>query len=334
MNSNSIISIAPMMDWTDRHYRYFMRLITRHTVLYTEMVTTAALLHADNSDRFLAYATEEHPIVLQLGGSNPSDLATCAKRAEQHGFDAVNLNVGCPSDRVQSGRFGACLMKEPALVADCVKAMKDAVTIPITVKTRLGVDDHDSEAELISFIEQVVAAGCDELILHARKAWLKGLSPKDNRTIPPLDYERVVRMKQHFPDVNIQLNGGITDVNAIKAAHPSLDGFMLGREAYHNPYCLAEVDRDIYGDDHPIPSREAIVEAYLPYLEQQLAQGIRLSNITRHILGLFQGEPGAKYWRRSLSDHAHKPDAGLATVQAALTARNDAICTDSLDTLR
>lgn len=329
MNSGTpIIAIAPMMDWTDRHYRYFMRLITRHTVLYTEMVTTAALLHADNSNRFLAYDPIENPIVLQLGGSNPNDLASCARRAENYGFDEVNLNVGCPSDRVQSGRFGACLMKEPDLVADCVKAMSDAVSIPVTVKTRIGVDDIDSYEHLCEFISTVADAGCKQFTLHARKAWLKGLSPKENRQVPPLQYDTVLKLKADFPSLEIILNGGLADVNQAIDDFPSLDGFMLGREAYHNPYCLASVDQQVYGDARPISSREEILKSYLPYLQTQLDKGVRLGSITRHILGLFQGVPGAKQWRRYLSEHAHQKGAGLDCVLAALEAMPQMTCTD------
>ncbi len=321
--SSNRFSIAPMLDWTDRHCRYFHRLLSRHALLYTEMVTTGAILLGRGD--YLAYDPQEHPLALQLGGSVPEELARCARLAEQRGYDEINLNVGCPSDRVQNGRFGACLMASPALVAECVKAMRDAVGIPVTVKTRIGIDDQDSYAFLCDFIHQVAAAGCDTFIVHARKAWLSGLSPRENREIPPLDYPRVYRLKQDFPGLTIAINGGITRLDEAEAHLQQLDGVMLGREAYQNPYLLAEVDGRLFGDAHPVPSRHQVVEAMLPYIEQELARGNQLSHVTRHMLGLFQGLPGARAWRRHLSEHACRPGADGEVLLAALAkvARSD-----------
>jgi tRNA-dihydrouridine synthase A len=303
------LSIAPMMDYTDRFYRYFMRLISRHTLLYTEMVTTGALLHGDR-ERFLEFDSSEHPLALQLGGSEPSELAACARLAEQAGYDEVNLNVGCPSDRVQSGRFGACLMAEPELVADCVRAMGEAVEIPLTVKTRIGIDHQDSYEELVRFVEQVTAAGCASLTVHARKAWLQGLSPKENRDIPPLRYDLIYRLKQDFPELELCINGGIRSLEAALEHLQRVDGAMIGREAYHNPWIFSAADGLVFGDPAPAPSRRQVLEAYAPFVERQLARGIRLQTISRHILGLFQGQPGARAWRRHLSQRAHRPGAG------------------------
>ncbi|ADE13553.1 TIM-barrel protein, yjbN family [Nitrosococcus halophilus Nc 4] len=311
------VSIAPMMEWTDRHCRYFLRLISHHALLYTEMVTTGALIHGDR-ERFLAYHPTEHPLAVQLGGSNPEELAFCARLAEDHGFDEVNLNVGCPSDRVQSGRFGACLMMEPELVAECVAAMAQTVQLPVTVKTRIGVDEQDSYEALTRFINTVSQAGCRTFILHARKAWLQGLSPKENREKPPLRYEVVRAIKQDFPHLEVVINGGIATLEEAQEQLTLLDGIMIGRAAYHNPYLLAQVDRYFYGDFHPLPTRHGIMEAFLPYVEEQLAQGIYLSRITRHILGLFQGQPGARAWRRYLSENAHRPGAGIEVIREAL----------------
>lgn len=303
------LSIAPMMDYTDRHYRAFMRGISRHTELYTEMLTADAILHGDR-DYLLGFSPIEQPLVLQLGGSDPTKLAECARIAEQWGYSAVNLNVGCPSDRVQAGRFGACLMREPQLVARCVSAMRDAVAIPVTVKTRLGIDDQDSYAFLRDFIEPVANAGCQQFILHARKAWLKGLSPKENRDVPPLCYDRVYQVKQDYPALDIIINGGIGDLPTATQQLNYVDGVMIGRAAYANPYLFATVDRDIYGDHStPIPSRLAIAQAYLSYMATQLSKPhVRLRSLTRHMLGLFQGQPGAKIWRRRLSDYDKSAD--------------------------
>ncbi|MCH1929411.1 tRNA dihydrouridine(20/20a) synthase DusA [Shewanella sp. A25] len=308
-------SIAPMLDWTDRHYRYFARLMSANALLYTEMVTTGAILHGRGD--YLAYNQEEHPLALQLGGSNPADLARCAQLAAERGYDEVNLNVGCPSDRVQNGRFGACLMAEPQLVAECVDAMKQVVDIPVTVKTRIGIDEQDSYAFLTDFIDTVKAKGCSDFIIHARKAWLQGLSPKENREIPPLDYERVYQLKRDYPELNISINGGVTSLEQAKTHLAQLDGVMVGREAYQNPYILAEVDQQLCGSERAVISREAVIEAMLPYIEAHLQSGGRLNHITRHMIGLFQGLPGARSWRRYLSENAHKPGAGIDIVKQA-----------------
>jgi len=317
-NSQNTFSVAPMLDWTDRHCRYFHRLLTRHALLYTEMVTTGALLHGDRR-RFLAYNPEEHPLALQLGGSNPRELAVCAKMAEAYGYDEVNLNVGCPSDRVQNGRFGACLMAEPDLVADCVAAMAAAVQIPVTVKTRIGIDDQDSYPELAHFIGTVAQGGCQRFIVHARKAWLSGLSPKQNREVPPLRYEVVYRLKTDFPALEFILNGGLTAMSQIEAILPKVDGVMVGREAYHNPYFLAEVDRRIFGENKPVLARAEVVARLLPYLRQQLAAGIRLNSVTRHLIGLFHGQYGGRAFRRHLSENATRRGADESVLLQALT---------------
>jgi tRNA-dihydrouridine synthase A len=306
-----------MMEWTDRHCRYFLRLISHHALLYTEMVTTGALIHG-NRERFLAYDKSEHPLALQLGGSNPKELAFCTRMAEDYGFDEVNLNVGCPSNRVQSGRFGACLMKEPELVAECVAAMDQAVKLPVTVKMRIGVDEQDSYELLSQFIHIVAQAGCRTLIIHARKAWLQGLSPRENREIPPLRYEVVHAIKQDFPQLEVVINGGITTLEEVQGHLKWMDGVMIGRVAYHNPYFLAQIDQHFYGDFHPLLTRHEIIEAFLPYVEQQLIQNITLSSMTRHILGLFQGQPGSRAWRRYLSENAHRPGSGIEIIQEAL----------------
>lgn len=312
------LSVAPMLDWTDRDFRFMARLISKHTLLYTEMVTTGAILHGD-AERFLAHDAAEYPLALQLGGSDPADLAACAKLAEKAGYQEVNLNVGCPSDRVQNGRFGACLMAEPKLVADGVRAMKDAVSIPVTVKTRLGIDDHDDYPFLQQFISHCVDADVDMLILHARKAWLKGLSPKENRDKPPLMYERVYQAKTDFPDLHIDINGGIMTLDEAQQHLQQVDGVMIGRAIYHNPYLLAEADEQIFADAQPVLSRQAVVEAMLPYIEQRMKEGRPIKSITRHMLGLFQGQKGAKAWRRHLSENAHLPGAGLEVIEAALS---------------
>lgn len=302
-------SVAPMLDWTDSHCRYFLRLISQHALLYTEMVTTGAILNGRGD--YLAYNEEEHPLALQLGGSEPQELAQCARRAVERGYDEINLNVGCPSDRVQNGRFGACLMASPALVADCVAAMRAEVSIPVTVKSRIGIDELDSYEFLCSFIEQVSAAGCDTFILHARKAWLSGLSPKENREIPPLDYQRVYRVKEDYPHLTIAINGGIQSMSDVATHLAHVDGVMVGREAYQNPYMLADVDRLVFGDTAVVPSRHQIVEKMIPYIERELARGNQLAHVTRHMLGLFQGKVGARAWRRHLSEHACRKGAGI-----------------------
>jgi tRNA-dihydrouridine synthase A len=308
---------APLMDWTDRHCRFFHRLISHHALLYTEMVTTGALIHG-NHHRFLQFNPEEHPLAFQLGGSNPRELALCAKMVEDYGYDEVNLNVGCPSDRVQNGRFGACLMLEPELVADCVAAMCAAVSIPVTVKSRIGVDDRDSYEELSVFVEKVAHAGCKTFIVHARKAWLSGLSPKQNREIPPLKYDVVFQLKTDFPQLEIIVNGGIVSLGHAESLLERVDGVMVGREAYQNPYLLAEVDMLIFNAVGPSKSRHEIMALLIPYIEAQLKNGIRLNSITRHILGLFHGEPGARAWRRHLSENATSPDADINVVRGAL----------------
>ena len=313
------VSVAPMMEWTDRHCRYFLRLLTKKTHLYTEMVTTGAILHG-RAERLLAFHPDEHPVALQLGGSHPAELAACARVGEGFGYDEVNLNVGCPSDRVQEGRFGACLMAEPELVARCVEAMRAAVALPITVKTRIGIDDKDSYGELHRFVATVAAAGCDTFIIHARKAWLHGLSPKENREIPPLRYDMVLQLKQDFPGRRFVLNGGIKSLDQAEIHLRDFAGVMLGRSAYENPYLLAEVDRRFHGEEAEILSREDILERFKPYVEAELARGTRLHSMTRHILGLFQGVRGGRIWRRYLSENAGRPGAGLEVLDGALRA--------------
>ena len=309
--------VAPMLDWTDRHCRFFHRLISRHALLYSEMITTGALIHGDRQ-RFLEFNGAEHPLALQLGGSNPADLAVCARMAEDHGYDEVNLNVGCPSDRVQNGRFGACLMAEPNLVADCIAAMKQAVLIPVTVKSRIGIDERDSYEELIHFITTVANAGCKSFIIHARKAWLSGLSPKQNREIPPLRYDFVFQLKTELPSLEFILNGGVTSLEQAEEALQSVDGVMIGREAYQKPYLLAEVDRRLFGASDDMLTREQVLSLLIPYIQQELKKGVRLHSISRHILGLFHGRPGARAWRRFLSDHAGKPGADENVLLEAL----------------
>jgi tRNA-dihydrouridine synthase A len=309
--------VAPMLDWTDRHCRYFHRLISRHALLYTEMITTGALMYGDRH-RFLQFNAAEHPVALQLGGSNPNDLAICTKMAEDYGYDEVNLNVGCPSDRVQSGRFGACLMADPNLVAECIAAMQQAVTIPVTVKSRIGIDDRDSYEELVNFIATVASAGCKTFIVHARKAWLSGLSPKQNREIPPLRYDIVYQLKQDFPEIEFILNGGVVSLDHAEYVLQKVDGVMVGREAYHKPYLLAEVDQRLFGHSNEGLSREQVIMALIPYIQQQLKTEVRLNSITRHILGLFHGMPGARSWRRYLSDHVGKVGANENVLLEAL----------------
>ncbi|OLQ85407.1 tRNA dihydrouridine(20/20a) synthase DusA [Vibrio panuliri] len=317
MTHSCKFSIAPMLDWTDRHCRYFHRLLSSETQLYTEMVTTGAIIHGKGD--FLAYNEEEHPLVLQLGGSNPADLATCAKLAAERGYDEINLNVGCPSDRVQNGRFGACLMAEPLLVAECVAAMKEVVDIPVNVKTRIGIDDQDSYEFLTDFVSIVSEkGGCEQFTIHARKAWLSGLSPKENREIPPLDYPRAYQLKKDFSHLVIAVNGGVKTLEETKEHLLHLDGVMVGREAYQNPYILAEVDQQIFGLDKPVKKRTQVVEEMYPYIEAQLSKGVYLGHITRHMLGLFQNMPGARQWRRHISENAHKPGSGIEVVEAAL----------------
>ena len=311
------VSIAPMMAWTDRHARYFLRLISKHTMLYTEMVTTGALLHGERSG-FLRYHADEHPLVLQLGGSQPDELAECALMAEDVGYDEVNLNVGCPSDRVKRGRFGAGLMAEPELVAECVSAMRNRVNIPVTVKCRIGIDDMDEESALDEFVGIVAEAGCEHFIVHARKAWLQGLSPKENRNVPPLRYDVVYRLKQARPSLRITINGGIKTVDAMQQHLQHVDAVMLGREAYHNPYLMAQFDAQFYGSDEIPRSRQDVINALLPYIEQELAEGTALHSMTRHLHGLFLGCRGSKSWRRYLSENDNKSDAGIDVLLQAL----------------
>ncbi len=313
------VTVAPMMEWTDRHFRYFLRLLSRHVGLYTEMVTTGAILHG-KAERLLAYDPIEHPVALQLGGSNPEDLAACAKVGERFGYDEINLNVGCPSDRVQEGRFGACLMAEPELVARCVSAMRASVYVPVTVKTRIGIDDKDSYAELAHFIGTVAEAGCGHFIIHARKAWLQGLSPKENREIPPLRYDMAADLKRDFPQLRFSLNGGILDLDQAEKHLQTFDGVMLGRAAYENPYVLAQVDQRFHGVTDVVPTRAEIIERFKPYVAAELARGTRLHSMTRHILGLFTGVRGGRIWRRFLSENACRPGAGLEVLDQALLA--------------
>ncbi len=310
-------SIAPMMDWTDRHCRAFHRTLSGRALLYTEMVTTGAVLHGPR-ERLLGFSEIEHPIAVQLGGSDPDDLAEAARIAEGYGYDAINLNVGCPSDRVQEGRFGACLMREPGLVADCVAALKAAVRVPVTVKCRIGVDDQDPEAALDALADALVAAGVDGLVVHARKAWLQGLSPKENRDVPPLDYGRVARLKTRHPALPVALNGGLRTLDAAQARLDGVDGVMVGRAAYAEPALLLGVDPVFFGTPAPVADAFAAVDAFAPYVAGVLARGERLHAVTRHMLGLFNGRPGARAFRRQLSTSGMRPDADLATLRAAV----------------
>ncbi len=310
--------VAPMMDWTDRHDRYFLRLISKRAVLYTEMLTTGAVIHGER-ERLLGFDGAEHPVALQLGGSDPAELAEAARIGADWGYDEINLNVGCPSDRVQSGRFGACLMREPALVADGIAAMRAAVSVPVTVKCRIGVDDQRPEKSLPAFVETVAAAGSRTFIVHARKAWLQGLSPKDNRSVPPLDYPLVHALKRARPDLEIILNGGLTTLDQAEEHLPALDGVMLGRAAYQTPYVLADVDQRLYGETTPIAERGEIVRALRPYMAAYLARGGRFHHIARHILGLYQGRPRGRIWRRILSQEG-VGDADLSVLDRALEA--------------
>ncbi|KRA33163.1 tRNA-dihydrouridine synthase A [Rhodanobacter sp. Root627] len=308
------VCIAPMMDWTDRHCRYFHRLLSPRARLYTEMVTSAALVRGGQL-RLLEHSQQEHPLALQLGGSDPRELALAARLGADAGYDEINLNVGCPSDRVQSGRFGACLMREPALVGDCVRAMQQEVDIPVTVKCRIGVDDQDDYADLQHFTETMLEVGVGVLAVHARKAWLQGLSPKENRDVPPLDYERVYRLKREFPQLIVIINGGIVTLEQVQAHLRQVDGVMLGRAAYHDPYLLAQIEAALYGQ--PLPSRSDILGHMRPYIEAELARGTALKHVSRHLLGLYQGEPGARGFRRVISENAHLPEAGWNVLEQA-----------------
>ncbi len=307
-----------MMDWTDRHCRYFLRLLSPSVRLYTEMVTAAALIHGD-AEKLLRFDAAEHPVALQLGGSDPQMMADAAVMGAEAGYDEININIGCPSDRVQSGQFGACLMSAPEVVASCYREMSAAVEVPVTVKTRIGIDDHDSYDFLKQIVQTLHAAGCAMLIVHARIAILQGLSPKDNRSVPPLDYERVYRLKSEFPDLTIVLNGGITTTEECRRHLESVDGVMIGRQAYQQPWFLTEPEQAFGGNpDYRAPQRHDVVHALLPYRERELKRGAELKHITRHLLGLFAGQPGARAWRRYLSEHAHRPGAGIEVLHAAL----------------
>lgn len=305
-----------MMEWTDRHCRYFLRLISRRTFLYTEMVTADAVLHGDR-ERLLGFDASEHPVALQLGGSEPDKLAEASRIGADRGYDEINLNIGCPSDRVQSGRFGACLMEEPDLVARCVEAMAETVSVPVTVKCRIGIDDQDAEASLDRFIDTVADAGCKTFIVHARKAWLQGLSPKENRSVTPIDHDRVWRLKQRRPELEIILNGAINSVAESHIHLQHVHGVMLGRAAYADPYLLAEVDRTLFGEGEAPPSRTEVLDSFMPYVEAELARGTRLNQMTRHILGLFHGQPRARAFRRVVAENAHLPGAGLDVYRQA-----------------
>ena len=316
------LSVAPMMEWTDRHCRFFHRLLTRRARLYTEMLTTGAILHGDRR-RLMGFNPEEHPVALQLGGSVPRELAAAARIAENMGYDEVNLNVGCPSDRVQEGHFGACLMEVPQQVGDCVAAMKAAVALPVTVKCRLGIDRQDTEAVLDHFADAVVAAGADALVVHARKAWLDGLSPRENRDVPPLDHGRVHRLKRRLPHVPVVINGGIRTLAEVDEHLEYVDGVMLGRAAYENPEILLAVDPRLFGAPAPFEDARTAVEALIPYIERALQNGARLHDVTRHLLGLFRGTPGARAWRRHLASEAVQPGAGPEVLRAALARMLD-----------
>lgn len=312
------LSIAPMMDRTDRHFRYFMRQITQYTLLYTEMITTAAIIHGDRP-KLLDFSLEEKPLSLQLGGDEPEILAECAKIGEDWGYDEINLNVGCPSARVQSGNFGACLMAQPELVAKAVERMQKRVSIPVTVKHRTGIDNQDSYEDLANFVKIVSEAGCQRFTVHARKAWLQGLSPKENRTIPPLRYEDVYRLKQDLPQLLIEINGGITTLKQIKGHLQQVDAVMIGRAAYDNPYLFATVDQEIYGKDVTPLTRHEIIELMFPYIDAWVSQGGRLHSIMRHLLEIFTGQAGTKAWKRYISENGHQTGAGVEVVQKALS---------------
>lgn len=309
-----------MMECTDRHDRFLLRLLTKHSLLYTEMITAHALIHGDRN-RLLAFDEAEHPVALQIGGSDPTQMATCARYAEARGYDEININVGCPSDRVQSGRFGACLMAEPHTVAACVAAMRATVRIPVTVKTRIGIDHQDSFEQLCAFVEHVADAGCETFIVHARKAWLKGLSPRQNRELPPLDYSRVYKLKHCFPQLNIVINGGVKSLEEADRQLQQVDGVMIGREAYANPYLLSSVDQRFFGSRSAPPSREQVLDLYLAYCEREIKNGCRLNRLSRHVTGLFQGQPGARVWRRHLGENMHQHNADVEVIRQAASKR-------------
>ena len=316
------LSVAPMMDRTDRHCRYFLRQISKRTLLYTEMVTSMAILHGDK-EKLLGFDRAEHPISLQVGGDNPQDLAQCAQIAEDFGYDEINLNVGCPSSRVQNGNFGACLMLQPERVAECIAAMGNATKIPVTVKHRIGVDEVDSYEDLVKFVSIVAESGCERFSVHARKAWLQGLSPKENREVPPLRYDLVHQLKQDFPHLSIEINGGFTTLEQAKTQLQSVDAVMIGRAIYDNPYLLAFADSEIYGENALPPSRHQIVAAMLPYIDEWMSKGWRLNSITRHMLQLFHGQPGSRIWRRVITEQSVLPGAGFEVITQALEGIGD-----------
>jgi tRNA-dihydrouridine synthase A len=318
-NINRTFSTAPMMDWSDKHCRFFWRTLSKEALLYTEMVTTGAIIHGDGgAHRFLDFNEEEHPVALQLGGSKPEELAKCAKIAQEFGYDEVNLNVGCPSDRVQNNMIGACLMGHPQLVADCIKSMQDACDIPVTIKHRIGIDDQDSYEELHNFVSAVAGTGCKTFIVHARKAILQGLSPKQNREVPPLKYEFVKQLKLDFPHLEILINGGLKTIDEMKLALEYTDGVMIGREAYHSPSLLLSVDHEFYGYDKDTRDLQDVIRGMYPYIENHLSQGGKLAYITRHLLGLFNGLPGSRQFRRHLSEQAYKATATLKVIEDAM----------------
>ncbi len=311
------LSVAPMMDRTDRHYRYFMRLITKRTLLYTEMITTGAIIHGDRQ-KLLGFSPPEKPLALQLGGDNPQELAECTRIAEDFGYDEINLNVGCPSSRVQNGNFGACLMAQPERVARGIEAMQRVTKLPVTVKHRIGIDERDRYEDMREFVKIISESGCRRFTVHARKAWLSGLNPKENRTIPPLRYEDVYQLKREFPELWIEINGGITTMEQVREHLQQVDAVMIGRAAYDNPYLFATCDRDIFGEEIPPLSRHQVVEAMLSYIDYWLANGSNLTQISRHILQLFTGQPGSRAWKRHISENAHRPDAGSDLIRVAL----------------
>ena len=317
------LSVAPMMDRTDRHYRYFMRQITRRTLLYTEMVTSMAIRYG-NLEKLLGFSAEENPLVLQVGGDDPKMLAHCARVAAEFGYSEINLNVGCPSDRVQSGNFGACLMADPTRVADCVAAMRAASPLPVSIKHRIGIDELDRYEDMANFVKVVSATGAQRFSVHARKAWLQGLSPKDNRTVPPLRYSDVHRLKQDFPHLQIEINGGFKTLEQAKAQLTLVDGVMIGRAAYDNPFMFAHADRDIFGEALTPRTRPQVVQAMLPYIDHWTGEGVRLHTITRHMMHLFYGQPGSRIWKRYITERACLPDAGVRVVADALALVNEA----------
>ena len=316
--------VAPMMECTDRHDRFLLRLVSRHALLYTEMLTAQALINGDRN-RLLEFDVNEHPVAVQIGGSDPKQMALCARYAEAEGYDEINMNVGCPSNRVQAGRFGASLMAEPHTVADCVAAMRAAVRVPVTVKTRIGIDHQDSFEQLCTFVEHVASAGCDTFIVHARKAWLRGLSPKQNREIPPLNYPQVYKLKKEYPHLRIVINGGVKSLDQVEFHLRHVDGVMMGREAYANPYLLSSIDQHFFGEPGDPRSRKQVLDRYLDYCEREFKKGCRLSRLSKHVIGLFHGQPGAKVWRRYLSENIHQPNASIEVIRQAAISREAAL---------